>query len=46
MNTCWEHNPKLRPSFSKLVDNIGSELEKMADYIIDVNTFFVDQDAN
>ena len=38
MKNCWEHDPKLRPTFSKLVDEIGNELEKMSEYLY-VDTF-------
>ena len=38
MKHCWEHDPELRPSFSELVKDIGSELEGMSEYLC-ISTF-------
>ena len=37
MIKCWEDNPKLRPTFSKLVGNINRIMESMAGYL-DIST--------
>ena len=33
MNSCWEEDPKDRPSFSELVKKLVAQLGSMAEYL-------------
>ena len=42
MRSCWDADPKKRPTFSQLVTNITSSLNSLSDYL-DVSTFLTEE---